>query len=215
METSADFQGNLFFNDERDQVLNVNGARPDLSSDAVKRSYGASRTLLAMVSSTMSAAANTLRLMYELNVMPLALQITTIAGNLLSRTLLGGRSERNEYLLLHAFHERDYIVPDRAVFDRRPAKTVAGSDDEDADAGGGRAKTKGRRKPAYAGGLVLDPKRGFYDKYILLMDFNSLYPSIIQEFNICFTTVDRPVCVVFLFFSFLKASRLGRRRAKN
>lgn len=34
-----------------------------------------------MVAITMQDAANTLRLMYELNVLPLALQITSIAGN--------------------------------------------------------------------------------------------------------------------------------------
>ncbi|ERE64153.1 DNA polymerase alpha catalytic subunit isoform 1 [Cricetulus griseus] len=107
---------------------------------------------------------------------------------LVSRTLMGGRSERNEFLLLHAFYENNYIVPDKQIF-RKPQQKL-GDEDEEVDGDTNKYK-KGRKKAAYAGGLVLDPKVGFYDKFILLLDFNSLYPSIIQEFNICFTTVQR------------------------
>lgn len=111
--------------------------------------------------------------------------------------MLGGRSERNEYLLLHAFYESGYIPPDKHQFTGSKKDTNTLKNESNVD---GEETTKGGRKAQYTGGLVLEPKKGFYDSYIVLLDFNSLYPSIIQEFNICFTTIDRcyeePVCLI-------------------
>ena len=137
--------------------------------------YSSGKEIENLVKITMNEAVHIMTLIFDLNVIPLAVQITCIAGNILSRTLSAGRAERNEYLLLHAFYKKGYITPDK----RYAVKNKEGD---------GNTNSR-RKKPAYAGGLVLDPKKGFYDTLILLMDFNSLYPSIIQEYNLCFTTV--------------------------
>ncbi|OWR43101.1 putative DNA polymerase alpha catalytic subunit [Danaus plexippus plexippus] len=161
------------------------GERIDVSIEDLPRYNESSSDLLQLVSLSMQDASYILKIMCELNVIPLALQITQIAGNIMSRTLMGGRSERNEFLLLHAFTEKNYIVPDK-IYGKK-----ADGDDDEQDEAGNVSKKQAKKKAAYAGGLVLDPKKGFYDKLILLMDFNSLYPSIIQEYNICFTTIKR------------------------
>ncbi|KAI1799521.1 hypothetical protein F4811DRAFT_95933 [Daldinia bambusicola] len=114
--------------------------------------------------------------------LPLTKVLTNLAGNSWARTLTGTRAERNEYILLHEFHRNKYICPDKQFFKGRP-KAEEEINEEEA--------TEGKKKDKYKGGLVFEPERGLYDKFVLVMDFNSLYPSIIQEFNICFTTVER------------------------
>ncbi len=126
-----------------------------------------SETIVALARHTLNDAQLVQRLMFKLQILPLTKQLTNIAGNLWSQTLKSNRAGRTEYLLLHEFHRLKFLVPEKQK----------GKRDE-----GGKAK--------YAGGLVLDPKRGLYDTFILLLDFNSLYPSLIQEYNLCFTTVD-------------------------
>jgi DNA polymerase alpha subunit A len=112
--------------------------------------------------------------------------LTNLAGNSWARTLSGTRAERNEYILLHEFHRNKYINPDK-IF----GKGVTNKKLEDNGDGEGDEAGDSKKKDKFKGGLVFEPEKGLYDKFILVMDFNSLYPSIIQEFNICFTTVER------------------------
>ncbi|KAI1180414.1 hypothetical protein F4777DRAFT_315416 [Nemania sp. FL0916] len=115
-------------------------------------------------------------------ILPLTKVLTNLAGNSWARTLTGTRAERNEYILLHEFHRNKYICPDKQFFKGRPKPEDEADEDN---------TTVSKKKDKYQGGLVFEPEKGLYDKFVLVMDFNSLYPSIIQEFNICFTTVER------------------------
>lgn len=44
----------------------------------------------------------------------------------------------------------------------------------------------------YQGATVIDPVPGFYNLPILVMDFASLYPSIMQAHNLCYSTIIHP-----------------------
>ena len=47
----------------------------------------------------------------------------------------------------------------------------------------------GSSEEAYEGATVIEPTRGYYDVPIATLDFASLYPSIIQAHNLCYTTL--------------------------
>ncbi|KAI1191407.1 DNA polymerase delta catalytic subunit [Nemania serpens] len=44
----------------------------------------------------------------------------------------------------------------------------------------------------YEGATVIEPTRGYYDVPIATLDFASLYPSIMQAHNLCYTTLIKP-----------------------
>ena len=141
-------------------------------------------SIFALLARSLHESLLSFELLYRLDAVPLTKRLCSVAGNLWSRTLTGSRSERIEYLLLHSFHELKFVTPDRKTFDSKSKRREEEGAEDDKGAAAG-AKTK------YKGGMVLDPKSGLYTDYVLLLDFNSLYPSLIQEFNICFTTVKR------------------------
>ena len=49
-------------------------------------------------------------------------------------------------------------------------------------------KTEGSDEQ-YEGATVIEPERGYYDVPIATLDFASLYPSIMQAHNLCYTTL--------------------------
>ncbi|KAH6026933.1 DNA polymerase [Parastagonospora nodorum] len=164
--------------------LVLNQRREELDNEAALKSWATTKEgLLNYVKHCQADAYFIAAISMKVQMLPLTKVLTNLAGNSWARTLSGTRAERNEYILLHEFHKNKYICPDKQW-----GKSKIKVEEEAAE---GEEGTDAKKKDKFKGGLVFEPEKGLYDKFILVMDFNSLYPSIIQEFNICFTTVER------------------------
>ena len=164
--------------------LVLNKRREELDNEAALKTWATTKEgLLNYVKHCQADAYFIAAISMKVQMLPLTKVLTNLAGNSWARTLSGTRAERNEYILLHEFHKNKYICPDKQW-----GKSKIKVDEEAAE---GEEGADAKKKDKFKGGLVFEPEKGLYDKFILVMDFNSLYPSIIQEYNICFTTVER------------------------
>ena len=140
------------------------GSPPTLTgvSMQVRQMFEDSGNSMKLVRHAESDAWLAMGLAIYLNAIPLTLQLSNISGFLWSRTLQGNRAQRIEMLLLHEFHARKFLLPDKPKKDNaKPgpaAKTATADKEEDGEepkddekASKTPAKSKG---PQYAGARI-------------------------------------------------------------
>lgn len=115
-----------------------------------------------------------LDLLLKTNVLEKYIALAKVSGVLLQDALEGGEATRIEALLLSEFNKRGIILPNRPGHDEVEARK------------------KEKEAKGLKGGHVLTPEAGLHTNgAILVLDFKSLYPSIIRTYNICPTTLLR------------------------
>jgi len=109
-----------------------------------------------------------LHLLLDLRLMDKYIAMSRASGSLLQDIVNGGQSGMVENLLLRRFRERNRVVP---------PKPDAGISDE-----------RYVENEDLKGGAVLAPEKGLVESVVIL-DYKSLYPTIMMAHNLCYSTV--------------------------
>lgn len=115
-----------------------------------------------------------MELLLKLQLLDKHIAIAQVSGSLVQEVVDGGQTSMVDNLLLREYGKQDRVIPpkpnDDLVFLRN------------------------RSSEGLKGGAVLEPKRGLLENVVIL-DYKSLYPTIMMAHNLCYTTVveqDRP-----------------------
>jgi DNA polymerase I len=115
-----------------------------------------------------------LELILKLKLLDKYIALAQVSGSLLQEIVDGGQTSMVETLLLREFARRDRVILPKPGDDLSAERYDMSSD--------------------LKGGEVLEPKKGLLEN-VLILDYKSLYPTIMMAHNLCYTTVvtgDRP-----------------------
>lgn len=109
-----------------------------------------------------------LRLLLNLKLLDKYIALSQVSGALMQDVLDGGQSSMVDNLMFREFKKRDRVIPPRPEQDLTSKRH---SDSEE-----------------LKGGAVLEPVRGLL-KDVVVLDYKSLYPTIMMAHNLCYSTV--------------------------
>lgn len=115
-----------------------------------------------------------LELILKLKLLDKYIALAQVSGSLLQEIVDGGQTSMVETLLFREFTLRDRIILPKPGDELSAERYDMSSD--------------------LKGGEVLEPKKGLLEN-VLILDYKSLYPTIMMAHNLCYTTVvtgDRP-----------------------
>ncbi|AIU39265.1 DNA polymerase catalytic subunit [Testudinid alphaherpesvirus 3] len=123
-------------------------------------------------------------------------EVAKLAHISINRVVTDGQQIRVFACLLKAAQRYGYILPDRK-FGERVDEINEDIEEDSQDSVDSKStntsSSSNRRVIGYQGATVLNPDTGFYVDPVVVFDFASLYPSIIQAHNLCLSTLTRNV----------------------
>ena len=130
--------------------------------------YGELEDLVKFVKYARRDAVLVMDMLKELKPLEKYIALAKVSGLLLQDVLDGGQSGMVENLLLRKFKARNRVLP------MKPREEVGNLRQEENE--------------NLAGGFVLDPETGLQED-VAILDYKSLYPTIMIAHNLCFSTV--------------------------
>jgi len=130
-------------------------------SDIVKLAHEQPMRLASLV---LRDAQHSLDIFRKQHVLFRFVEMGRVTGVPIEYLLTRGQSIKVQSMLLRKARDHSYVLPPPV-------------------------NSNGGEESSYEGGAVLEPLAGFYDEPVVTLDFASLYPSIMQRHNLCYSTL--------------------------